>query len=789
MADMQKLSDRPTHDAARETTAAAGRDGVPDLESQYRALLEVMAEGAMLLGANGRIQAVNPAAERMLGCRADEVVGTDAGFPLQFLNEDENPLPWELLPWTQTLHTGEPRSNAVMGLRRTDDTAVWIQANTQPIFDSGESVIRGVMTVFHEITRQHRPASAFLQDGAHTQSLFEAIPNPFFTKDRNGRYQACNAAFENYLGLSRDRIIGRTVYDISPKELADSYFAADQELFDHPGTQVYEARVCWADGSLRDVIFHKTTLVDADGRVLGLTGIIVDITERKRMEQALRLSERQYRTLVEHSPDLIVRYDSELRRTYVNPAWERASGLTAKEVVNVPAVDIPKETQPVGDEYQAALRRALQSASRQAVEFSWVNVRGETFYLQYVVVPECDHEGRVVSLLSVGRDVTEYKRAETALRESEARLRRLNRALRTLSAGNETLVRATSEQELLERMCRVMVDVGGHVLASIGDLSETNMLIEPRAWAGESDKDLRECACSTTCRALAEPRDRDAPLVVHDMTGNPICRECGARFHACGIRSVVILPLYSDSENLGVLSIYSTDLAAFDEDEVALLNELGKDLSYGIRALRNRLDREEGLRHIQATMEATIQALSNTVEFRDPYTAGHQRRVAQLARAIGREAGLSEDRINGLYLASVVHDIGKVRVPVEVLTRPGRLSELEFDLVKTHVEAGYDILKSIDFPWPIANIVRQHHERLDGTGYPLGIAGDDLVLESRILAVADVVEAVASFRPYRPALGVERALAEIDAGRDTLFDSDVVDICIRLFRENRFAFE
>lgn len=643
---------------------------------------------------------------------------------------------------------------------------------------------------------QHRALLAAIPDGAllkgdiGLQCLFDVIPNPFFVKDADGRYLGCNSAFERYLGLSRDRILGKSAYDISPKELADRYAAADQVLLDHPGTQVYEASVRWADGSLRDVIFHKATLLGADGRVAGLTGIILDITERKRMEQALRQSEQQYRTLVEHIPDLIVRYDTELRRIYVNPAWERASGLSADEVVNAPMTEIPRVPQPVVNAYVTALQQALTTGCRQSAEFDWVNARGETLSLQYVIVPECDQDGKVVSVVAVGRDVSEHSRTELALRDSESHLRRVNRALRTLSAGNETLVRAASEQELLDQMCQVMVEVGGHVLAFIGGASPDGRGgVELRAWAGTDDPALRECVRTGVCRPLVSAIERGLPVVVHDTARDPLCQGCGGQFHACGVKSNVILPLQSEGERLGALSIGSDDLAAFDDDEVALLTELGGDLAYGIRALRNRLGREDGLRRIQTTMEATIQALASTVEFRDPYTAGHQRRVAQLARAIGRDMGLSDDTVNGLYLAAIVHDIGKIRVPAEVLTRPGRLSRLEFDIVKTHVEAGYDILKSIDFPWPIAEIVRQHHERLNGSGYPNGLGSDDLLLESRILAVADVVEAIASFRPYRPALGIDRALAEIEAGRGFLFDSAIVDACIRQFRESDFAFE
>ncbi len=187
-------------------------------------------------------------------------------------------------------------------------------------------------------------------------------------------------------------------------------------------------------------------------------------------------------------------------------------------------------------------------------------------------------------------------------------------------------------------------------------------------------------------------------------------------------------------------------------------------------------------------MEDTMLAMARIVEIRDPYTAGHQRRVTQLACAIAADIGLPADRITGLRLAGLIHDVGKIRVPAEILTNPDGLSNAEFDIVKTHPLMGYEILKTLDLPWPIAQIVRQHHERLDGSGYPDGLNGEDIITEARILAVADVVEAIASHRPYRPAHGLEAALEEITQNRGLLYDDRAVDSCVKLFREQGFEF-
>ena len=197
---------------------------------------------------------------------------------------------------------------------------------------------------------------------------------------------------------------------------------------------------------------------------------------------------------------------------------------------------------------------------------------------------------------------------------------------------------------------------------------------------------------------------------------------------------------------------------------------------------------EQSSAKLQRAMEGTINAIALTTEVRDPYTAGHQQRVTKLAVAIAAEMGLPESQIEGIRVAGNLHDIGTIYVPAEILSKPGKLKKNEFNLVKDHAEVGYDLLKSIEFPWPVANIVIQHHEGMDGSGYPQGLKGDDIMLESAIIAVADVIESMASHRPYRPAYNIDKALMEILQKKGVLYHPGVVDACLKIFNEGRFAF-
>jgi putative two-component system response regulator len=323
----------------------------------------------------------------------------------------------------------------------------------------------------------------------------------------------------------------------------------------------------------------------------------------------------------------------------------------------------------------------------------------------------------------------------------------------------------------------------------------------------DDEKDIRETLCqgillsgydcssaeNGEC-ALEHLKRHNVDVVISDinmpgMDGIELLRTVKSRFDA----SVIIMTGYvNDFTYEEIVGLGASDFVQkpvrFKEivarlQRVLLERHTLKDRNKAMEALQMNLDK------FQRAMVGTIKAISMAIELRDPYTAGHQQRVAELACAIGRELTLGEDTIYGLRMASVLHDLGKIAVPSEILTRPGQLNDLEYGIIKSHVQTGYDILKKIEFPWPLADIVMQHHERLDGSGYPNGLNGDEIMFEAKILAVADVFETIASHRPYRPSLGVNHAMEELATNKGILYDKDVVAACILLMEEKRFEFE
>ncbi|MFW6137207.1 MAG: HD domain-containing phosphohydrolase [Candidatus Aminicenantaceae bacterium] len=394
------------------------------------------------------------------------------------------------------------------------------------------------------------------------------------------------------------------------------------------------------------------------------------------------------------------------------------------------------------------------------------------------------------------------KALEAKLKKIEKNLKTKERALKTLAKSNKALVTASSEQDLLEMICRIIVETGGYQLAWVGYAeNDEKKTVQPLAQAGYDNGYLEEVNIT-----WAETKQDQAPTGKAIRSGKPFImknivsdpRRAPWRKQALkrGYSSSIALPLKNKGKTFGALNICAKEPDAFNDEEIILLKELADDLTYGIVSMRDRVLQKKSEKELKKTLKklrgalgGTIQVIELMVEERDPYTAGHQRRVTDLARCISKEMGLSSNQIDAIRMAGLVHDIGKISVPSEILSKPTQLTEEEFELIKKHPQVGYEILKKIDFPWPVAEIVLQHHERLDGSGYPDGLKNSKILMEAKVLGVADVVEAMSSHRPYRAGLGKKKALEEIKKNKGTLYEPKAVDACVRLIAEKGYEFK
>ena len=366
---------------------------------------------------------------------------------------------------------------------------------------------------------------------------------------------------------------------------------------------------------------------------------------------------------------------------------------------------------------------------------------------------------------------------------SEAHRSRL--ALELINAVNHIVMNTRDEDECLQDICRAFIKPGNYALAWVGVASSevdgvdilcsagaTNYLLEGMiSWWGTEDSGR-----GPTGTALRTGETQ----VCDNLPEEAILPAWRDRAAAYGLGSSVGLP-FSYKGQRACLTVYSADRYWFDELTVRGLESVVREMSFGLAHVRS-------IEQLANAFDGTLAALSQMTERRDPYTAGHQSRVGALSAAIATRLGLDDEMVQLIRRSAEVHDIGKVGIPTEILTRPGALTSIEFDMVKTHCDVGHDILSRANLPWPIADVAWQHHERIDGSGYPLGLTQTTITLPARIVAVADVVEAMTNHRPYRPGLGLNEALEEIRQGAGARYDADVARVCLELFDEG-FSFD
>ncbi len=473
-----------------------------------------------------------------------------------------------------------------------------------------------------------------------------------------------------------------------------------------------------------------------------------------------------------------------------NPAASKATGYSRQELIGMHQSQLHPEAER--ERVQVVFRQAA-ATSGIFEGFHLLNRDGRALPVSISTSDPFKTEGRLL-IIGVFRDVSD-------LVERENRLTIKRWALRAYAEAASALGRAHSSSGLVQEICDAITRESIFVLAWVGfadSTPEKRVRIAGAAGPAIHYLDDLEISWSADKQTGQGPTGiafrTNTVQVLEDTETGQNFKPWRDRARQFGIRSSLSVPFVVEDDKRGILMVYASQPHAFGPIVVDAFTHLAAEIGIGLHALNReetleneRIRREEAQRELTGALSAVVGAIATAFEMRDPYTAGHQTRAADIACAIATEMGWTEDRIQALRMATLVHDVGKISIPAEILSKPTRLSQPEWTLIRTHPETGYSILKDVPFRWPIAETVRQHHERLDGSGYPRGLKGNEILPGARILAVADIVESMASRRPYRPALGLASALAEIERQAGTLLDPEVVRICLSLFRERGFT--
>ena len=671
-----------------------------------------------------------------------------------------------------------------------DGSVKWVNERCRTYYADDGTPLRSAGTTLDITERKRAEAQA-----ARLGRIIDSSINEIYVFDAESfKFVLANEGALRNLGYSMAEMSGLTPLDLKPELTREAFAALIAPLrSDEDKVQVFETRHRRKDGSLYPVEVHLQYSAKEVPPIFCAS--IIDITERRKADERLRHSEaglaeaQRLARLGNWEFDIAADHLSWSEEIYrIFEITSQQFGATYEAFLN--AIH-PDDRERVDHAY----RGSLESRVPYDITYRLLMADGRIKYVREMCETHFSPDGRPLRSMGTVQDITEHHLTEQALNRS-------NHALKAISGCNSVLVHATNETELLNNMCQVIIDEGGYRFTWIGLVEEgEEKCVRPVAHAGFEYGYLGLLQITyEDCERGRGPAGcavrHGEPMVVHDTLTDPDFAPWREAAAERGFRSVLALPLKNDSGRVfAVLSIDAEEPNAFDAEAMELMQELANDLAFGILALRTRDERDHyqqehqksGERYKQVLVD-TIRAMSLTVEKRDPYTAGHQNKVAQLSVAIGRELGMDEDRLEGLRLGAMIHDIGKIYVPAEILNRPGRLSKAEFEIIQSHAEVGYDIVKDVKFPWPVAEMVLQHHERIDGSGYPHGLRGEQIIFEARILAVADVVEAISSHRPYRPAVGLDKALTEIEAYRGTRYDTEVADACLHLIRDKGFTF-
>jgi PAS domain S-box-containing protein/putative nucleotidyltransferase with HDIG domain len=762
------------------------------LQQDFERFFELVPDLVAIASQEGTFLRLNRAWEAGLGYQLPEMLGRRF---IDFVHPDDVAATLDVF---RNAKDGELISAFANRYRAKNGSYHWLEWSASPVSGDGR-----IYAVARDVTdwrsKEEQLSASESRFRGLFQNMVEGLAYCRMIYDEAGEpvdwiYLDVNDAFEKQTGLVGAK--GRLVSDVIPgiRETDPILFANYSRVATTGEPMRFESYV-----EALQMWFDLRVYSPALGEFVAVFDVI---TERKWTEAAAAERENRLQALLDNAPYGAHMYDlapdGRLIFTGYNATAAGMLGIDHDALIGKTL----EEAFPgnVGTETPDAYRKvAREGGTWETTEYAYSDDHGIAG--AFDVYAFSFGPNRVSVFF---RDVTALKRTEMELAAKDQQLERTVldlagavRTLRTLSACNEALVRASSEQRLLQDICDIAVTQGGYAMAWVGYMEHDEArTVRHVAKSGDPNGvldalrvtwDDSESGSGVVGTAIR----RRGPVVADDADSSPYFARWREEALTAGLRSSACFPLmHDDMQPFGAIVFFSSETAAFSTDELGMLGELASDLAYGIQTLQAREARQQMARDLTTANERLedllheiTSALGSVIEARDPYTSGHEARVAQIAKAIAIELGLSHEEVEATEMAGLVHDIGKVSVPAEILTKPGALSETEMELVRDHSRAGYEILKNIDFRWPIATIVLQHHERCDGSGYPAGLAGDEILLPARTLAVADTVEAMVSHRPYRPALGRVAALAALSE-RPGAYDPAVVRACLAIFERS-----
>jgi PAS domain S-box-containing protein len=570
------------------------------------------------------------------------------------------------------------------------------------------------------------------------RTIIENIHEGYFEIDLAGNFTFFNDSMCRCLGYSPKELMDMNYKKYTDKENAKKLFKTYNETYKTGTTsRLLEYEIIRKDGTRRQLEGFVSLQKDSSGNPLAFRGTIRDITEHRKAEKTLKESEERYRALFDRSMDIIYIIDFDGNFIDANTNALNRFGYTREELPSLNVASLMNK-----DQLPFALK-IIQEIKKYGVQRDLLEIRlrhkdGTPIYIESKGSAVISN-GKAIAIQSIARDITERKAVEKKLLESE-------KYFKEITENSSDIILITDKNGNIKYCSRSIERFSGYTPEELIGKSGF-ILIHP--------DDLERAV--NDYRAAILLRDTAIP------NGFRIIHKDGSERYL---------------EGLGKNLLDNPDVAGF------IMNV--HDATESKRAEKKLLQTLDNLRK---AFGVTMQVMVSAVEMIDPYTAGHQIRAADLARAIATEMGLSQEQIDGTRIASTIHDIGKLSIPAEILSKSTKLTEIEFSLVKEHSHSGYEMLKDVESPWPLAEIIHQHHERMNGTGYPKNLKGDEIIIEARILAVADVVEAMASHRPYRASLGIEAAVEEIEKNKGILYDDTVADACLRLFREKKYQLQ